>query len=146
MSNSGSGALVAKLWNFCNILKDDGVSYGDYVQQLTNLLFLKMAHERVATWTEGAPGGRWRSYSVDKLLARDKASLDVFWLRDESLEDSATRPHVRVVDRGSTKQTRKNTIRAQRTSPGYLPNAAGKRCVNLRDASPSRITSGTSRA
>ena len=44
--NNGSGALVAKLWNFCNLLKDDGVSYSDYVQQLTNLLFLKMAYER----------------------------------------------------------------------------------------------------
>ena len=39
-------AVVAKLWNFCNVLRDDGVSYGDYVQQLTNLLFLKMADEQ----------------------------------------------------------------------------------------------------
>lgn len=38
--------IVAKLWNFCNVLRDDGVSYGDYVQQLTNLLFLKMADEQ----------------------------------------------------------------------------------------------------
>ena len=39
-------AIVAKLWNYCNVLRDDGVSYGDYVQQLTNLLFLKMADEQ----------------------------------------------------------------------------------------------------
>lgn len=45
MSNEAS-AIVAKLWNFCNVLRDDGVSYGDYVQQLTNLLFLKMADEQ----------------------------------------------------------------------------------------------------
>ncbi len=38
-------AIVSKVWNFCNILKDDGVSYGDYVEQLTFLLFLKMADE-----------------------------------------------------------------------------------------------------
>lgn len=38
--------IVQKLWNYCNILRDDGVSYGDYVEQLTYLLFLKMAHER----------------------------------------------------------------------------------------------------
>ncbi|MDQ3090576.1 MAG: type I restriction-modification system subunit M N-terminal domain-containing protein, partial [Actinomycetota bacterium] len=38
--------LVQKLWNFCNLLRDDGLSYGDYVEQLTYLLFLKMAHER----------------------------------------------------------------------------------------------------
>ena len=39
-------ALVQKLWNYCNILRDDGLSYGDYVEQLTFLLFLKMADER----------------------------------------------------------------------------------------------------
>jgi len=38
--------LVDKLWNFCNILRDDGVSTIDYTEQLTYLLFLKMAHER----------------------------------------------------------------------------------------------------
>jgi type I restriction enzyme M protein len=43
---SEAPAIVAKLWNYCNVLRDDGVSYGDYVQQLTNLLFLKMADEQ----------------------------------------------------------------------------------------------------
>lgn len=40
-----NGGLVQKLWNYCNVLRDDGVSYGDYVEQLTYLLFLKMADE-----------------------------------------------------------------------------------------------------
>lgn len=39
-------ALIQKLWNYCNILRDDGLSYGDYVEQLTFLLFLKMADEQ----------------------------------------------------------------------------------------------------
>lgn len=39
-------SLVQKLWNYCNILRDDGLSYGDYVEQLTFLLFLKMADEQ----------------------------------------------------------------------------------------------------
>lgn len=38
--------LVQKLWDYCNVLRDDGMSYGDYVEQLTYLLFLKMADER----------------------------------------------------------------------------------------------------
>ena len=38
--------IVAKLWNLCNILKDDGVTYLQYVTELTYLLFLKMAEER----------------------------------------------------------------------------------------------------
>jgi type I restriction enzyme M protein len=38
--------LVQKLWNYCNILSDDGLSYWDYVEQLTFLLFLKMADEQ----------------------------------------------------------------------------------------------------
>jgi type I restriction enzyme M protein len=38
--------IIQKLWNYCNVLRDDGMSYGDYVEQLTYLLFLKMADER----------------------------------------------------------------------------------------------------
>ena len=58
-----SANIVQKLWNYCNVLRDDGMSYGDYVEaasehhapagfehscsaQLTCLLFLKMADER----------------------------------------------------------------------------------------------------
>ncbi len=41
-----SRRLVDKLWNYCNVLRDDGVSTIDYVEQLTYLLFLKMAQER----------------------------------------------------------------------------------------------------
>jgi type I restriction enzyme M protein len=41
-----ASTLVQKLWNYCNVLRDDGMSYGDYVEQLTFLLFLKMADER----------------------------------------------------------------------------------------------------
>jgi len=43
MSNTSS--IISKVWSFCNILKDDGVGYGDYLEQLTYLLFLKMADE-----------------------------------------------------------------------------------------------------
>ena len=44
--SSAASNLVNKVWNYCNLLRDDGVSYGDYVEQLTYLLFLKMDYER----------------------------------------------------------------------------------------------------
>lgn len=40
-----TNSLIGKVWSFCNTLRDDGVSYGDYLEQLTYLLFLKMADE-----------------------------------------------------------------------------------------------------
>lgn len=47
---------------------------------------------RTATWSADTPDGRWRSYAYDEILGRDKVSLDLFWLRDESLEDSNSLP------------------------------------------------------
>jgi len=38
--------IVNKLWGFCHTLRHDGVDYGDYIEQLTYLLFLKMADEK----------------------------------------------------------------------------------------------------
>ena len=40
-----TSSIVSKVWAFCNTLRDDGVGYGDYLEQLTYLLFLKMADE-----------------------------------------------------------------------------------------------------
>ena len=185
--NNHAQQVVQKLWNYCDVLRDDGLSYGDYLEQLTYFLFLKMAHERTGppwrsasvvpagldwrdvhtllrlptgifyaqgvkanvlffdrkpgreepwtdklwiydlrsnlhftlrtnplrredlddfvacykpdnryerapTWSEENPPGRWRAFAYDELVQRDKASLDLFWLRDESLEDAANLP------------------------------------------------------
>ncbi|MBU1698886.1 MAG: SAM-dependent methyltransferase [Candidatus Eisenbacteria bacterium] len=54
-------------------------------------------HSRKATWSEKKPDGRWRAYSYDEIIARDKASLDILWLRDESLEDSDNLPDPNVL-------------------------------------------------
>src|SRR5581483_8085794 len=43
---SDARRLVDKLWSYCNVLRDDGVSTIEYTEQLTYLIFLKMAHER----------------------------------------------------------------------------------------------------
>jgi type I restriction enzyme M protein len=54
-------------------------------------------HNRAATWSEAQPDGRWRSYAYEEVIARDKVSLDLFWLRDDSLEDSANLPEPQVL-------------------------------------------------
>ncbi len=71
-----SNQLVQKLWNFCNVLRDDGVSTIEYVEQLTYLLFLKMAEERKqAGLGEVVPYGlEWQS-----LLDRDGDDLEVHY-------------------------------------------------------------------
>ena len=54
--------IVQKLWSYCNVLRDDGLSYQDYLEQLTFLLFLKMADERAELTGEEQPipeGYRW---------------------------------------------------------------------------------------
>ena len=61
-ANSGSNAIVQRLWNYCNVLRDDGMSYGDYVEQLTYLLFLKMDEEQQLVRPSRIPEGlRWAS-------------------------------------------------------------------------------------
>ena len=42
-------------------------------------------HDRRATWSAESPEGRWRAYDYADLMARDKASLDIFWLKDDNL-------------------------------------------------------------
>jgi type I restriction enzyme M protein len=79
-TDSGSHArqLVQKLWNFCNLLRDDGLSYGDYVEQLTYLLFLKMAHERTQPpfdQRSRIPDG----YDWPSLLSRKGAQLEAHY-------------------------------------------------------------------
>ena len=53
--------------------------------------------KRKATWSESSPEGRWRCYEYDDLIKRDKVSLDIFWLKDKSLEDSDDLPEPDVL-------------------------------------------------
>jgi type I restriction enzyme M protein len=53
--------IVNKVWNYAHVLRDDGVGYGDYVEQITYLIFLKMADERErgeVPSPQSSPGGR----------------------------------------------------------------------------------------
>ncbi len=53
--------------------------------------------DRKPTWTDKKQDGRWRAYDYDELINRDKASLDIFWLKDASLEDSENLPDPDVI-------------------------------------------------
>jgi len=44
-------------------------------------------HKRTETWSEQNPEGRWRKFTYEEILARDKTNLDIFWLKDKSLTD-----------------------------------------------------------
>lgn len=66
--------LVAKVWNYAHVLRDQGVSYGDYIEQITYLLFLKMDQERVDLLGEPSiipPEWRWES-----LIKHDGEALE----------------------------------------------------------------------
>jgi type I restriction enzyme M protein len=54
-------------------------------------------HDRKPTWSDKHPDGRWRAYAYEELIARDKVSLDIFWLKDESLEASDNLPDPDVI-------------------------------------------------
>ncbi|MCD1147833.1 N-6 DNA methylase [Peptoniphilus sp. KCTC 25270] len=49
-------------------------------------------HDRQETWSEENPEGRWRKYSYEEIIERDKTSLDIFWLKDDSLTDLENLP------------------------------------------------------
>jgi type I restriction enzyme M protein len=60
--------------------------------------------QRQATWSPepnasagSGPNGRWRAYSYDELVARDKTSLDIFWLKDDALADGDNLPAPGVI-------------------------------------------------
>lgn len=74
-----SHQIVSKLWNYCNILRDDGLSYGDYVEQLTYLLFLKMDDERTKepyNHKSDIP----KKYNWQSLLEKEGAELEAHYI------------------------------------------------------------------
>lgn len=54
-------------------------------------------HERKETYSEENPDGRWRKYSYEEILKRDKTNLDIFWIKDESLEDLDNLPEPSIL-------------------------------------------------
>ena len=66
--------IVNKVWNYAQVLRDDGVGYGDYVEQITFLIFLKMADERE---TSGQQVAVPDEYSWSKLVKLDGDALEI---------------------------------------------------------------------
>jgi type I restriction enzyme M protein len=75
---SAQNGLVQRLWNYCNVLRDDGLSYGDYLEQLTYLLFLKMADEQTKP-PFGRPAFVPEGLDWPSLRARDGDELDIHY-------------------------------------------------------------------
>jgi type I restriction enzyme M protein len=73
-----SSAIVQKLWNYCNVLRDDGVSYGDYVEQLTYLVFLKMADEQTKP-PFNKPSTIPKGFDWKSLTEKDGVELEVHY-------------------------------------------------------------------
>ena len=75
-----TATIVQRVWNYCHTLRDDGVSYGDYLEQLTYLLFLKMADEY-----SRPPYNRNinipEKYNWQSLLNKSGAELEVHYVK-----------------------------------------------------------------
>lgn len=67
------------------------------LEEFVQLYKVGKRHERAETWSAENPDGRWRAYRYDDLIARDKTSLDIFWLKDDSLADSDNLPAPAVI-------------------------------------------------
>ena len=61
-------------------------------------------HDRKETWSEKNPDGRWRCYDYDEISKRDKTNLDIFWLKDESLDDLDNLPDPKIITKELTKE------------------------------------------
>jgi type I restriction enzyme M protein len=77
--------------NIHHTLKKKPLTYS-HLKEFIQLYQPGNRHKRQATWSEEQPDGRWRKYSYEELLARDKTSLDIFWLKDKSLTDLENLP------------------------------------------------------
>ncbi|MCP4107294.1 MAG: SAM-dependent DNA methyltransferase [Desulfobacteraceae bacterium] len=64
----------------------------EHLKDFINCYSPENRRTRKQTWTEQTPEGRWRKFTYDEITARDKTSLDIFWLRDDSLTDLENLP------------------------------------------------------
>lgn len=99
-----TSTIVSKVWGMCGPLRDDGVSYGDYLEQITYLIFLKMAEEYSkppykrdtgipvdCTWSDMS------SLKGAELEEKYKSILENLESREEFLEKSSKEQQIKLV-------------------------------------------------
>jgi len=77
--------------NISHTLKKNRLQY-ENLKDFVDCYNPKNRNERKETWSESNPEGRWRKYTYKEIIARDKTSLDIFWLRDENMLDLENLP------------------------------------------------------
>ena len=65
--------IVQKLWNLCDVLRDDGINYSDYVTELVLLLFIKMVHENTEAGT--LKNTRYQKAAAGPISTTSRASI-----------------------------------------------------------------------
>ncbi len=88
MAEKDYSSLVSKVWNYAHVLRDQGISYGDYVEQITFLLFLKMDEERSELL--GEPSILPEAYRWDQLVDKNGDPLELQYRH--TLENLAQEP------------------------------------------------------
>ncbi|MCY3841675.1 MAG: N-6 DNA methylase, partial [Gammaproteobacteria bacterium] len=93
---------TSKVWyydyrtNVHHTLKQKPLTYA-HLQDFVACYNPEHRHVRDESWGEDNPNGRWRAFSREELLERDKAGLDVFWLKDASMTDLENLPEPEVL-------------------------------------------------
>lgn len=96
--------LVSKLWNFCHTLRHEGIDYSDYIEELTYLLFLKIADEREVNIPDGCNWQKLIENDGEDLLRKYNSILQTLSKQDGILRDIFCEPIAKIHNSSSLKK------------------------------------------
>ncbi|MBL7884649.1 MAG: N-6 DNA methylase, partial [Bacteroidia bacterium] len=96
--------LVSKLWNFCHTLRHEGIDYSDYIEELTYLLFLKIAEERGIEIPKGCNWNTLVSQDEESLLKKYNSILSKLSKQEDILGDIFRQPIAKIRNASSLKK------------------------------------------